>query len=175
MKKLLRWLSFLPAVLMLLLIFRFSAQDGPSSGSLSYKVSCLLIKLFDRIFSCGFSEGELVSRAESIQLVVRKLAHITEFFLLTLSFYLPLRIWLPYKGVSILGKPFLYKLILPAFSLGLLCAAADEFHQRFVPGRCGTPVDVLVDSVGIVSACFFLLFCNYRMKKRHRVCNPHSE
>ena len=175
MKKLLRCLSFIPAVLMLLLIFRFSAQNGPSSGVLSYKVSYAIICLFNRIISSGYSEGELISRAESIQLVVRKLAHITEFFLLTLSFYLPLRIWLPYKGVAITGKQFLYKLILPAFFLGLLCAAADEFHQSFVPGRCGTPVDVLVDSVGIVSACFLLLFCNYRINKRHRVCNPHSE
>ncbi|MBR6535654.1 MAG: VanZ family protein [Lachnospiraceae bacterium] len=175
MKKLLRWLSVLPAVLMLLLIFRFSAQDGPSSGSLSYKVSYAIIKLFDRICSSGFSEGELISRAESIQLVVRKLAHITEFFLLTLSFYLPLRIWLPYKGVTITGKQYLYKLILPAFSLSILCAAADEFHQSFVPGRCGTPIDVLVDSVGIIGACLFLIYCNYRIQKRHRACNPHSE
>ena len=175
MKKLLRWLSVLPAVLMLLLIFRFSAQDGPSSGSLSYKISYAIIKLFDRICSSGFSEGELISRAESIQLVVRKLAHITEFFLLTLSFYLPLRIWLPYKGVTITGKQYLYKLILPAFSLSILCAAADEFHQSFVPGRCGTPIDVLVDSVGIIGACLFLIYCNYRIQKRHRACNPHSE
>lgn len=175
MKKLLRWLSVLPAVLMLLLIFRFSAQDGPSSGSLSYKVSYAIIKLFDRICSSGFSEGELISRAESIQLIVRKLAHITEFFLLTLSFYLPLRIWLPYKGVTITGKQYLYKLILPAFSLSILCAAADEFHQSFVPGRCGTPIDVLVDSVGIIGACLFLIYCNYRIQKRHRACNPHSE
>ncbi len=175
MKKLLRWLSFLPAVLMLLLIFRFSAQDGPSSGSLSYKVSYAIIKLFDRICSSGFPEEELISRAESIQLVVRKLAHITEFFFLTLSFYLPLRIWLPYKGADIAGKQYLYKLILPAFSLSLICAAADEFHQSFVPGRCGTPVDVLVDSVGMVAACLFLLYCNYRIKKRCRTCNPHSE
>lgn len=175
MKKLLRWLSFLPSVLMLLLIFRFSAQDGPSSGSLSYKVSFTIVKLFDRIFSSGLSEGELVSRAESIQLVVRKLAHIAEFFLLTLSFYLPLRVWLSHKGVNFAGKRFTYKLILPAFSLSLLCAAADEFHQRFVPGRCGTPVDVFVDSIGIVVACLFLIYGNYYVKKRHRACNLHSE
>ena len=175
MKTVLRWLSFLPAVLMLLLIFRFSAQDGPASGSLSYKVSYTIIKLFDRISSSGFSEGELVSHAESIRLAVRKLAHITEFFLLTLSFCLPLRVWLPYKGVDITGTHYRYKLILPAFSLSLLCAAADEFHQSFVPGRCGTPVDVLIDSVGITGACLFLIYCNYRVKKRHRTCNPHSE
>lgn len=175
MKKLLRWLSFLPALLMLLLIFRFSAQDGPTSGSLSYKVSYVIIRIFDKIFSFDLAEAELLSRAESIQLVVRKLAHITEYFILTLSMYLPLRIWLPYKGISTAGKHFYYRLILPTFFLSVICAAADEFHQSFVPGRCGTPIDVLVDSVGIVVACLLLIYGNYRIKKRHRACNPHSE
>ena len=37
-----------------------------------------------------------------------------------------------------------------AISLGY--AATDEFHQTFVDGRKGTPVDVLIDSVGIATA-----------------------
>ena len=31
-------------------------------------------------------------------------------------------------------------------------AATDEFHQTFVDGRTGTPVDVLIDSAGIAIA-----------------------
>jgi VanZ family protein len=30
-------------------------------------------------------------------------------------------------------------------------AATDEFHQAFVPGRHGSPVDWLVDTAGVVS------------------------
>ncbi len=170
MKKLLRWLSVLPSVLMLLLIFVFSAQDGAASGSLSFKVSYRIVCLFRRILFLDFSETELLAKADGLQLLIRKLAHITEYFLLTLSLYLPLRIWLPYKEFSIVGKHFFYKLILPTFFLSVVSAAADEFHQSFVPGRCGTPLDVLVDSVGIIAGCTLLIICHlHRQKKRpHR-------
>lgn len=166
MKHFLRWLSFLPALLMLLLIFGFSAQDGATSGSLSYKVSYWIVCLFDRIFSFDSSEIQLLAKAEDIQLLIRKLAHVTEYFLLTLTLYLPLRIWLPHKKISIAGKQFFYKLILPPFLLGLLCAGSDELHQRFVPGRCGTPLDVLVDSIGILAACTLLILCHFHRQKK---------
>ena len=171
MKHLLRWLSILPVLLMLLLIFGFSAQDGAASGSLSYKVSYLIVCLFNRVFSLDSSEIQLLAKTDEIHLLIRKLAHVTEYFLLTLSFYLPLRIWLPYKKVSVEGKQFLYKLILPAFLSSLICAGLDELHQHFVPGRCGTPLDVLVDSIGIIVACILLILCTLRLKKRRR---PHK-
>ena len=37
----------------------------------------------------------------------------------------------------------------PAFVLGVISAASDEFHQSFVRGRHGTPVDVAIDAVGL--------------------------
>lgn len=159
-KPILRYLSGVPAVFMLLLIFAFSAQDGSSSGSLSYKVGYALIDFFNRILSLDLTEPELAKRALSGQLIIRKLAHITEYFLLTLGFYLPLRVWLPYKKINLAGKAFFYRLLFPTFLLSLCSAAADEFHQSFVPGRCGTPLDVLVDSVGILTACIILAFCH---------------
>lgn len=173
MKAFLRWLSILPVVLMLLLIFGFSAQDGAASGSLSYKVSCLIVSLFHRMLSLNLSDAELSAKAEDIHLLIRKGAHVTEYFLLTLSFWLPFRIWLPYKGVAVEGKQFLYKLILPAFFSGLICAGLDELHQYFVPGRCGTPLDVLVDSIGIIVACILLILCTLRLKKKRYPHKPY--
>ena len=38
---------------------------------------------------------------------------------------------------------------LTAFVLGVLYAASDEFHQRFVHGRHSSPVDVAIDAVGL--------------------------
>ncbi len=175
MKKTLRYLSVLPAVLMLFFIFRFSAQDGPTSGSLSYRVCCFLLSLADRIFSLDLSAPVFASRAESMQFFVRKAAHITEYFLLTLSIFLPLRVWIPQKSDSETGKLFLLHYLLPAFLLTVICAAADEFHQSFVPGRCGTPVDVLVDSIGIILACTALAFCHHRMINKHNTHRTHSE
>ncbi len=36
-----------------------------------------------------------------------------------------------------------------AFALGVAYAASDEFHQTFVRGRHGSPVDVAIDAVGV--------------------------
>lgn len=38
-----------------------------------------------------------------------------------------------------------------AFALAVAYAAFDELHQSFVEGRVGTPVDVLIDAVGILA------------------------
>jgi VanZ family protein len=38
----------------------------------------------------------------------------------------------------------------PAFLLGAAYAVSDEVHQSFVPGRMGSPLDVAIDSVGVV-------------------------
>jgi VanZ family protein len=37
----------------------------------------------------------------------------------------------------------------PAFALGVSYAISDEVHQHFVRGRHASPVDVLIDAVGI--------------------------
>lgn len=37
----------------------------------------------------------------------------------------------------------------PAFGLGVLYAASDELHQRFVHGRHASPVDVGIDALGL--------------------------
>jgi VanZ family protein len=33
--------------------------------------------------------------------------------------------------------------------ISVLYAISDEYHQHFVHGRHGTPIDVLIDSIGI--------------------------
>jgi VanZ family protein len=63
-------------------------------------------------------------------LVLRKLAHLTEFAILGL---LLARV-LP---------------AMPAFAVGVAYAASDELHQHFVPGRQASAVDLIVDAVGV--------------------------
>jgi VanZ family protein len=41
-----------------------------------------------------------------------------------------------------------------AWTLTVLYAASDEFHQTFVPGRNGRWIDVVIDSVGASVAAF---------------------
>jgi VanZ family protein len=64
-------------------------------------------------------------------LVLRKLAHAGEF--------------------AVLGALLVRALReeLPALGLGIAYAASDELHQHFVEGRVGSPLDVLIDSIGV--------------------------
>jgi VanZ family protein len=66
-------------------------------------------------------------------LALRKLAHLAEYAVLGALL------------VRATGRSGL------AFALGTLYAASDEIHQAFVPGRMGSPVDVAIDAIGVVS------------------------
>jgi VanZ family protein len=65
-------------------------------------------------------------------LVLRKLAHLTEY--------------------AILGALLLRAVgaRVPALVAGVAYAVSDEIHQTFVPGRQGSVLDVLIDSAGVV-------------------------
>lgn len=161
----LKFLSFLPAIALLFLIFGFSAQDGEASGSLSFKVSLFIVRLFSPFIPTIQSEDVLLKYAEMIHLYVRKLAHMTEYFLLALSLQLPLKVWL----IRLLCWK---KRILAGTALAILFAALDEFHQHFVPGRSGNLVDVCIDSIGIFAAalcCYiFYSFLQKRSEKFYK-------
>jgi len=73
----------------------------------------------------------------SIQLVVRKCAHLTEYAILSALLLRALRQHL-LAARSV------------AFALAALYAVVDEFHQSFVPSRTGSPWDVVTDSIGAI-------------------------
>ena len=79
-----------------------------------------------------------------IDLLLRKLAHVMEYAVLTIAWWRALR----GLGVSTQGRV----VIALAVAVALVYAASDEFHQTFVDGRHGTPVDVLIDSIGMALA-----------------------
>jgi VanZ family protein len=78
-------------------------------------------------------------------LIGRKLLHITEYGSLAL-----LWIW---ALAPVTERPFW-----PAAAITLVYAISDEYHQGFINGREGTPVDVAVDSVGIAIAALALRY-----------------
>ena len=68
--------------------------------------------------------------------ILRKATHMAEYGLLWFLLYRALEVRSP----------------LPAVAITLAYAASDEFHQSFVDGRHGTPVDVLIDAAGVAIA-----------------------
>ena len=138
---LLKPLSFIPALLMMYLIFSFSAQTGEVSGELSYKISYNIVETKSEILHEGKSYDELNYEANSIQFYVRKAAHMTEYFLLAVAVSFPL---------------YVYRV--RGFCAGF--AGLDEYHQSFVSGRSPSVRDVCIDSSGaLIGIILVQLFC----------------
>lgn len=88
-------------------------------------------------------------------LILRKAAHITEYFILTVLLYRAL------KGSFNLSS---FYLSIWTFSLSFLYAVSDEIHQAFVPMRNPSPNDVFFDTLGII-AFYFLIKYNNKFRK----------
>ncbi len=108
--------------LILSFIFNLSAQDAEESKELS---DSLVSKILQWIQV--YIDGELI----------RKFAHMLEFAALSFSL-----------GNSIYATWETKNSNLMAFAITVLCAAGDEIHQIFVPGRAFQTTDILVDSLG---------------------------
>lgn len=131
--------SFLPAILMMCLIFSFSAQNGTESGSLSHTISVQIVKTWDFVFQQDFTDEEIEMHADRIETPVRKLAHMTEYCVFALTIMFPLYIY------GLRGKVLIVSTIL----FCVCFAASDEYHQSFVAGRGPSVKDVLIDSIGV--------------------------
>jgi VanZ family protein len=100
------FLSFVPPLALMTLIFFLSAQPDLSTG-------------------LGFWD-----------FVLRKLVHAGVFGALTL-------LWFRALG------PVTTRALAAAVLITFVYAISDEYHQTFVAGRHGSPVDVGIDAVGI--------------------------
>ena len=164
---LLKPLSFLPAILMMCLIYHFSAQTGEVSGNLSYKVSYEIVEIKNEVMNTGKGDEELSAEAHHIEYYVRKAAHMTEYFLLAIAISFPLYVY------KVRG----FWLMLLA---GIVCvgfAGMDEYHQSFVANRGPSLRDVGIDSIGaFIGILLVQAFCwstlhnpdKKRKKRRNR-------
>ena len=141
LRALLKPFSFVPALMMMYLIFSFSAQDGTASGNLSYKVSEIIVESANEAFELEWSDDQIDYYIERIHHPVRKLAHMTEYFLLAVSVSFPLYVY-RVRGIWLL-------LLAGTICVGFACL--DEYHQSFVAGRTPSRRDVMIDSIGIAA------------------------
>ena len=102
-----------------------SSFDSDISGSQSGFFTNIIVSTFN------YNNPEMVS------LIIRKLAHISEYFVLVL-------LSINYFKECI-KKPIGISII-----FSILYACSDEFHQLFVSGRGASVTDVFIDCIGIV-------------------------
>lgn len=145
------------AILMMLLIFLFSSNEGDDSENMSYAVGRLLCSFFVSDFD-ELTEERQNDIAGKIDYPIRKTAHMFEYALLSL--FLAGAMIKDFKVLKI-------KKFLPVIAVGIVYAASDEIHQLFVPGRSGRVFDVFVDTLGMILALLALrLVCHIRSGKK---------
>jgi VanZ family protein len=82
------------------------------------------------------AQPDLNSGLGTVDLIGRKIIHAGTYGLLW---------WLWFRALGVRSP-------LPAALIGIAYAISDEYHQSFVEGRHGSPVDVLIDSTGVAIA-----------------------
>jgi VanZ family protein len=85
------------------------------------------------------AQPDLGTGLGTIDLIARKLVHMTEYGVLFLLWWRALG-WRRGRAGWI------------AATIAIGYAITDEYHQTFVEGRHGSPVDVLIDSAGVALA-----------------------
>jgi VanZ family protein len=157
MNKKLIFLTWLPAIFMMVVIFRFSSSTGIKSSGLSSNVTDSLFNTMDKMVDLNLTPEAEQKWKEMIHTPLRKAGHFVEYALLSITVSLPLYVVHKKRGRVL----FLYTLVICFFY-----ACTDELHQLFVPERSGQFTDVLIDSAG---ACFgFVLFWLFLLIKNKR-------
>ncbi len=126
-------------------IFAFSAQPGTDSSQLSHGAVAVIERVLGGLLG-GIDPA-------AVHYAVRKLAHVLEYLVLGALVAWAWRAW-PHprsRPPSSTAGPLARAIrapSLPALAVTVALAAADEFHQLFVPGRGAAVTDVLIDSIG---------------------------
>lgn len=87
--------------------------------------------------------------------ILRKIGHSVEFLIL---FFLVVKAMFT-SGYNLPNKVYFFSL-----TFSFLYAALDEFHQKFIPGRSGVFIDVIIDCSG---AAIFILLKYLLIKKNY--------
>lgn len=163
MRRCRKWIFTLLTILLMAIIFFFSAQPGAASSSVSHQVSDRLqsSSIGKTLSPAWFSRGNANANT-------RKWAHIYLYAAFGASMAVTVRAHVREKR-----RPLRRPLLCGAGLTVLLCfayAATDEFHQLFIPGRAAAVGDVLIDSLGFLPMILLvnlLYFVGLRRQGRH--------
>lgn len=125
-----RWILYIVLGLIVFFIWDNSLQNGGTSDGFSLIFAEWLAPIADKL---GF-----YGNIWTLNRIVRKLAHLTEFTILGGVLYVVLRRYIEYGTV------------VKTIGVGIVIACLDEFIQLFSLGRSSQLSDVLIDTIGII-------------------------
>ena len=140
------WVRILTTTLtitVMVLIFLFSMEPAEKSDQTSGYLSRKAIEIIYPDYDQKPAEEQLTIY-DSVQHIVRKTAHFSEYTLLGLMIRLCLESWFGKRERNSFA----------AWGLGTLYAGTDEMHQILIDGRSGQWNDVTIDSSGVLLGVF---------------------
>lgn len=128
-------LNIILVLIWMLLIFIMSSYNATESS----EQSGVIVKFIANFLN--------INNLELLSLIIRKLAHYTEYLILGLL-------------VINLLKDYHHKYLVISIIICILYATSDEIHQLFVPGRSCQFIDILIDTLGSITGIYLfkLLF-----------------
>ncbi len=132
--------------LIVFFIWDNSMQNGGSSDGFSIFFAEAFAPIVNKL---GF-HGNIWT----LNRIVRKLAHLTEFTILGSVLY------------TILRRYITYGTVIKTIALGILIASLDEFIQLFSPGRSSQLSDILIDTIGVILGILLVKLVYYIGYKR---------
>lgn len=134
-----------------IIIFNFSAQNAEKSS----KTSNVIVNKIVTDISKKSTKIEKENIANNVTFIVRKTAHFSIYTLL---------------GILLMSEANTFKIntktkLLICLLFGLLYAASDEFHQKFVSGRSSEIRDVCIDTLGVLFGNLLVIIIGKVIKK----------
>ena len=129
-----RILRFIPMIIMMIVIFVFSAMPGDESGNTSGSILAVIVQIIEKITGSTITEDTM----NIMHLILRKCAHFTEYMMLGITTVIAL-----YDR----NKKLVRNLLIPLV-IAISYAVTDEIHQYFVPDRACAVFDIFIDSCG---------------------------
>jgi VanZ family protein len=122
--------NWAPVILWMMVIFILSTELF-SSANTAPLLAPLLANLLPDVFA---------ARIETIVLLLRKLGHWGEYFILAVLLMRALDAEFSTQSAK--------RRLIWSIAVATFYAASDELHQAFVPSRTASPLDVMIDSFG---------------------------
>lgn len=131
-------ISIVLVILWMTVIFIMSSFNSTESSNQSNFIVNIIVNLFN------------IDNTKLLSLIIRKLAHFTEYLILGLIVYNMIHQYNKKNYIAII--------------ICIIYAISDEIHQLYVPGRSCQILDMIIDTFGSMIGIYLLLFIKHKHK-----------
>ena len=155
----LKHITWLPAVVIMVLIFSFSHKPAVNSNENSLTIANKVLAIYEKVTDQQYDALKRRDQLEKINHFIRKGAHFSEYALLAIAFAFHFFTW-KWSKIKIFQLSSIFCAVY---------AMTDEYHQTFIEGRSGQISDVLIDTAGAVTGALFVILFLAILENRHKV------